>query len=576
MTESIPGRRSAPILLVASGLAERRAAVVEQLQGRYASDYDVVSVATSAEAAEALRRASDDGRQVAVVLADDADQLPEGRTVFQVAAELFPDVRRGLLVEWGAWGEADTADLVLALMAQGQIDYYVIRPWHSPDEYFHRTVTEFLVEWDRAAGLRPREVSVVGDPAAARSHEVRRLLAHNGIPHTFMVGTSPEAQGLLARAGLEPDSGTVVLLHDGRALVEPSNAELAAAYGLAVDVLDDAMFDLVVVGAGPAGLAAAVYAASEGLRTLVVERESIGGQAGSSSLIRNYLGFARGISGAELAQRAYQQAWVFGCSFAHSRAATSLDVDQGEGFVVGIEPGRRVRARSVVLATGVSYRRLGVPQLVPYESAGVNYGASAFDAKGLRGGRAIVVGGGNSAGQAALHLARYADHVTLLVRGPTLAASMSQYLIDTLAAASVEVRLHAAIVDGAGHGHLQQVVVRDLVTGESTVEPTDAVFVLIGALPRTDWLPYMVLRDDWGYVLTGGDVISEGGRRVWSHNEPPRPLETSVRGVFAVGDVRRGSVKRVASAVGEGSVVVSSVHAHLAAAPTASRADMLR
>jgi thioredoxin reductase (NADPH) len=576
MTESIPGRRSAPVLLVASGVAGRRATVVEQLQERYASSYDVVSVATSAEASAVLRQSSDDGRQVAVVLADDAEELPEGRTVFQVAAELFPDVRRGLLVEWGAWGEADTADLVLALMAKGQIDYYVIRPWHSPDEYFHRTITEFLVEWDRAAGLRPREVSVVGDPAAPRSHEIRRLLAHSGIPHTFMDCTSPEAHGLFTRTGLEPDSGTVVLLHDGRALVEPSNAELAAAYGLAVDVLDDSMFDLVVVGAGPAGLAAAVYAASEGVRTLVVERESIGGQAGSSSLIRNYLGFARGISGAELAQRAYQQAWVFGCSFAHSRAAMSLEVDQGDGFVVGIEPGRRVRARSVVLATGVSYRRLGVPQLVPYESAGVHYGASAFEAKGLRGGRAIVVGGGNSAGQAALHLARYADHVTLLVRGPTLAASMSQYLIDTLAAAGVEVRLHAAIVDGDGHGQLQHVMVRDLVTGETTVEPTDAVFVLIGALPRTDWLPATVLRDRWGYLLTGDDVISEGGRRVWSHDEPPRPLETSVRGVFAVGDVRRGSVKRVASAVGEGSVVVSSVHAYLAGDPAASRPDVVR
>ena len=271
------------------------------------------------------------------------------------------------------------------------------------------------------ATLRPRA-----------SHEVRRLLACNGIPHTFVASTSPEAHRGAGARRVARRRGTVVLLHDGRALVEPSNAELAAAYGLAVDVPDDAMFDVVVVGAGPAGLAAAVYAASEGLRTLVVERESIGGQAGSSSLIRNYLGFARGISGAELAQRAYQQAWVFGCSFAHSRAAMSLDAEDGGGFVVGIEPGRRVRARSVVLATGVSYRRLGVPELVPYESAGVYYGASAFDAKGLRGRRAIVVGGGNSAGQAAVNLARYADHVTLLVRGRTLAASMSTYLIDTL------------------------------------------------------------------------------------------------------------------------------------------------
>ena len=324
---------------------------------------------------------------------------------------------------------------------------------------------------------------------------------------------------------------------------------------------NNSAFDLVVVGAGPAGLAAAVYGSSEGLRTLVVERESIGGQAGSSSLIRNYLGFARGISGAELAQRAYQQAWVFGCSFAHSRSAVSLDTDD-DGFVVGIEPHRTVHASSVVLATGVSYRRLGVAELLPYESAGIYYGASGFEAKGVQDGRAFVVGGGNSAGQAALHLARYARHVTLLVRGTTLAASMSQYLIDTLSSAGVEVRLQAAIVGGGGQGHLEHVLVRDLATGEVSREPTDAVFVLIGASPRTDWLPDMVLRDRWGYVLTGDDVIAEGGRRAWPYSEPPQLLETSVQGVFAVGDVRRGSVKRVASAVGEGSVVVSRVQSH--------------
>ncbi len=322
-------------------------------------------------------------------------------------------------------------------MAQGQIDYYVIRPWHSPDEYFHRTITEFLNEWDRAVGLRPREVSVVGDAASARSHEVRRLLANNGIPHQFVPSAGPEAGELLAGAGLARSTSTVVLLHDGRALVDPTNAQLAAAYGLAVDVPNNSAFDLVVVGAGPAGLAAAVYGSSEGLRTLVVERESIGGQAGSSSLIRNYLGFARGVSGAELAQRAYQQAWVFGCSFAHSRSAVSLDTDD-DGFVVGIEPHRTVHASSVVLATGVSYRRLGVAELLPYESAGIYYGASGFEAKGVQDGRAFVVGGGNSAGQAALHLARYARQVTLLVRGTTLAASMSQYLIDTLSSAGVK------------------------------------------------------------------------------------------------------------------------------------------
>ncbi len=568
MPVSTSPRQGMPMMVVCSRSDERRAAVAAQLEERYSATYEVVSVATSSEGAEALVAASGEDRQVAILLADDPGELVDGHTVFQVAARLFPDARRGLLVEWGAWGDRDTADLVLTLMGRGQIDYYVIRPWHSPDEYFHRTITEFLSEWDRAVGLRPREVSVVGDPESPRSHEIRRLLAHNGIPHGFVPTTAPEAAELLTRAGVQAGGSTVVLLHDHRVLVDPTNAELAAAYGVAVDVPDKSSFDLVVIGAGPAGLAAAVYGSSEGVRTLVVERESIGGQAGSSSLIRNYLGFARGVSGAELAQRAYQQAWVFGCSFAHSRAAVSLDTDD-EGFVVGIEPGRTVHASSVVLATGVSYRRLGVAELLPYESTGVHYGASGFEAKGLKDGSAFVVGGGNSAGQAALNLARYARKVTILVRGTTLASSMSKYLIDALAAADVEVRVRSAIVGGGGSGRLEYVLVRDLATGEVATEPTDGLFVLIGAAPRTDWLPDMVLRDRWGYVLTSDDVIGEGGRRAWPYDEPPQPLETSVQGLFAVGDVRRGSVKRVASAVGEGSVVVSAVQTHLSRrAPT--------
>ena len=569
MPVSTSPRQGMPMMVVCSRVDERRAAVAAQLEERYSATYEVVPVATSSEGADALVAASRDDRQVAILLADDPGELDDGHTVFQVAARLFPDARRGLLVEWGAWGDRDTADRVLTLMGRGQIDYYVIRPWHSPDEYFHRTITEFLSEWDRAVGLRPREVSVVGDPASPRSHEVRRLLAHNGIPHGFVPTTAPEAGELLTRAGVQGGGSTVVvLLHDHRVLVDPTNAELAAAYGVAVDVPDKSSFDLVVIGAGPGGLAAAVYGSSEGVRTLVVERESIGGQAGSSSLIRNYLGFARGVSGAELAQRAYQQAWVFGCSFAHSRAAVSLDTDD-EGFVVGIEPGRTVHASSVVLATGVSYRRLGVAELLPYESTGVHYGASGFEAKGLKDGVAFVVGGGNSAGQAALNLARYARKVIVLVRGTTLASSMSKYLIDALAAADVEVRVRSAIVGGGGSGRLEYVLVRDLATGEVSTEPTDGLFVLIGAAPRTDWLPDMVLRDRWGYVITGDDVIGEGGRRAWPYDEPPQPLETSVQGLFAVGDVRRGSVKRVASAVGEGSVVVSAVQTHLSRlAPT--------
>jgi thioredoxin reductase (NADPH) len=568
MTARTSGHRD-PAIVVCSAHPGRLAAVVAQLEERYAARYSIRSVESSAEVAELLRSIADDGGQVAVLLADDAGSLDGGRTVFQLVNELFPDARRGLLVEWGAWGDRDTADLVLTLMAQGQVDYYVIRPWHQPDEYFHRTVTEFLVEWDRAIGLRPREVSVVGDRSTARSHEVRRMLAYSGIPHRFVDGGTAEASELLETVGRRSGPQTVVLLHDGRVLVDPSDPELAAAYGLAVDVDDDAEFDVVVVGAGPAGLAAGVYAASEGLRTLVVERSSIGGQAASSSLIRNYLGFARGISGAELAQRAYQQAWVFGSQFAHVRTATSLE-DGPDGLVVGLDSGRRVRCASVVLATGVSYRRLEAPALEPFESTGVYYGASAFDARGLLGRTAHVIGGGNSAGQAALHLARYAREVSLLVRGPSLAASMSQYLVDTLASSGVRVRFRSEVVGGGGDGRLDHVVVRDVESGEDSTEPSDALFVLIGARPRTEWLPRSVLRDEWGYVLTGADVLAEGGRRAWQHDGAPHPLETSVPGVFAVGDVRRGSIKRVASAVGEGSVVVASVHERVGERATAA------
>ena len=567
---SSPGGSPAPAIVVCSRVPERRATVVAQLEERYASRYDVLETATPVETADLLHDAARRGQQVAVLLADDPGVVDEGTTVFRLASQLFPDARRGLFVEWGAWGDPDTADLVLRLMAQGQIDYYVIRPWHAPDEYFHRTVTEFLVEWDRSIGLRPREVSVVGDRLGARAHEVRRLLAHSGIPHGFVDSGTDEGVMLLREAGVPPGPATVVMLHDGRVLVDPTDAELAVAYGLVVDIDEGAEFDLVVVGAGPAGLAAAVYASSEGLRTLVVERSSIGGQAASSSLIRNYFGFSRGISGSELTQRAYQQAWVFGCQFAHVTTAVSLDRTD-DGLVVGLGPDRRIHCSSVVLATGVSYRRLDVPELERFESAGVYYGASAFDARGLRGGQVHVVGGGNSAGQAALHFARYARKVTLLVRQASLSTSMSQYLIDTLAAAGVEVRHRSAVVGGSGTGRLERLVVEDLDSGTMTEEPTDGVFVLIGAEPRTQWLPDAVHRDTWGYVLTGTDVIEEGGTGVWPGGGAPLGLETSMRGVFAVGDVRRGSVKRVASAVGEGSVVVSSVHQRVAEAVEQNR-----
>jgi thioredoxin reductase (NADPH) len=347
----------------------------------------------------------------------------------------------------------------------------------------------------------------------------------------------------------------------GTLLRDPSDAEIAEAWGVPTTLGDaDRDFDVLVVGAGPGGLAAAVYASSEGLRTLVVERESIGGQAGSSSLIRNYLGFSRGISGSDLAQRGYQQAWVFGAHFVLMREIVRLD-RKGDGFLAEIEGVGDVTARTVVLATGVSYRRLGVPSLETLTGAGVYYGASVSEAHALTGLHAVVVGGGNSAGQAVLHLARYCEQVALVVRGADLREGMSSYLVEAIeAAGNVTVRPSSEVVDGSGDGRLERVIVRDRTTGTEDPLRADGLFVMIGAQPRTDWLPASVGRDRFGFVLAGSEASESP---LWSQPRTPQPYETTVPGLFAVGDVRCGSVKRVASAVGEGSVVVSQLHEHL-------------
>ena len=552
-----------PVLLVASSEDGVCSSVAAELERRYTTDYDVVVARGSDQAVAWLQDAAARGVPVALLLVGARDD-PE--RVLTEVRRLYADARRGLLVEWGGWADPDVSRTVLELMATGRIDYYVIRPWRSPDEYFHRTVTEFLLEWERATSVRPRELTVIGSRRSVRAQELRGLLSRSGVPHAYLDAGSEEARGLLA-GGRDPDAGRddvpLVLLRDGRVLRDPTDAELVRAYGVTTD-LPEGPVDVAVIGGGPSGLSAAVYSASEGLSVAVLECDAVGGQAGSSSLIRNYLGFSRGISGAELAQRAYQQAWVFGARFAHTREAVGLRRD-GEHLALTVAPGEELLARAVVLATGVQYRRVGVPELEALVGAGVHYGASVGEARGQTGRDVHVVGGGNSAGQAALHLARYARRVELLVRGSSLAESMSQYLVEQLDAAGVSVRLSAEVVGGgAVDGVLDHLLVRDRVSGDVERVPCGGLFVLIGAAPRTSWLPEDLLRDRWGYVLTGSDVVAEGGRRAWPEERAPGTHETSVPGVFAVGDVRRGSVKRVASAVGEGSVVIAQVHAHLA------------
>jgi thioredoxin reductase (NADPH) len=527
----------------------------DELAHRYAWDYRIRCHRSASGALAALQRMKADRDDLALILAAQWMAGLAGEELLAQVRGIHPRAKRGLLIEFGAWGDEPTAHAIFRAMALGHMDYYVLKPWRSPDEYFHRTISEFLHEWSRLDPSAMREISVVSDRWSSRGHELRALLSRNGVPHAFFTSDSPEGRDLLAGAGLRQIDRPVVITYDGRFLSDPSNADLARAYGVRTELESERDFDVVIVGAGPAGLAAGVYASSEGLNALVIEDEAIGGQAGSSSLIRNYLGFSRGVSGAELAQRAYQQAWVFGTRFLLMRRVTALRQENGR-FTVAVGAAGEVTARAVILATGMSYSRIGIPSLDGLTGAGVFYGASAAEAQGVTGEHVVVVGGGNSAGQAAMHLAGYARQVTILVRGGSLAESMSAYLRQEIATArNIDVRYHTEVTDGGGEGTLAWLSLRDN-AGTITRISAAALFVLIGARPRTAWLPPSVERDEWGFIRTGPDITASAERAT-------HMFGTSLSGVFAVGDVRHRSVKRVASAVGEGSVVIQQVLRYL-------------
>jgi thioredoxin reductase (NADPH) len=540
--------------------------IEHELRQRYGSYYRVACEDSPEAGMRTLQELRAAGEDVAVVLVDQWMPGMTGVEFLTHTRQLYPGAKRALLFERG---NRTTREPILQGMALGQIDYYVPKPERAPDEEFHRCLTQFLDEWAREHRPASVAVQIVGDPWAARSHELRDLLGRSGIPQAFAAADSKEGQELLTRMEKTSAQLPVVVVFDRLALVDPSNAEMADAFEMispfGLNTLPDVRnFDLVIIGAGPAGLAAAVYGASEGLRTVVVERETFGGQAGTSSLIRNYLGFSRGVSGSELAWQAYQQAWLFGASFRLARQATALH-HRGERLVVSLSDGTEVAGRMVIVTTGVSYRRLGVPSLEALQGAGVLYGAAVTEAQGMKGQEVYVVGGGNSAGQAARHLSKHARHVTLLARGESLASSMSQYLIKELEAAeNIQVRVNTQVVNGGGKGRLEHLVLEDCATKRTEMVPAAALFVLIGARPHTRWLPEEVMRDERGYVITGNDLLRDGSLpEGWPLERPPMLLETSVPGVFAAGDVRCGSVKRVASAVGEGSIAIQMVHKYL-------------
>jgi thioredoxin reductase (NADPH) len=536
-----------PVILIVDPDADA-SDTVEQLVARYSHDYTIVADPDIVSARQRMRALAESAGDVALILADRASN---GATLLDEARTLHPHARRGLLLNWNE--SRSYREEIAVAFAQRQAEGFVTKPSGTPDERFHRSITELLDEWWRIHGPRTTAVHVICVERTARVYEMCDLLQRHNMPFAFERADSESGAALLQSAGVNAGTAPVVVLQDGRTLVDPSNIEIADALGARTRP-GSGIYDLVVVGGGPAGLSTAVYAESEGLRTALIEPTAMGGQAGTSSMIRNYLGFPRGISGAELAARAFDQAILFGTEMIYGRAAAGLRAD-GDLRIVEFADGTDVPARAVVIATGVSYRTLDIPSLEPFNGVGVFYGAAISEAAALAGKEVFVVGGGNSAGQAAVYLAKFASRVTILVRGDSLAQSMSEYLITEIdATPNIHLVCEAEVVGGAGDGRLQTIDVRHRPTGAVGTLTAAALFILIGAEPFTQWLPPDVARDDWGFVMTGP-----------SEQTPSRlPFESTLSGVFAVGDVRRDSTKRVASAAGEGAVCVRLVHEYLA------------
>jgi thioredoxin reductase len=498
------GARAA--IVVVSRDAGARETLRRELSRRYGADYRIMACGRPAELASRLRDLRKGGLPVALVIGGVGAADPDGIEVLSGIRAVDPAALRVAAVGWGDW---ESRRSVFDAVAVGAVDRWVTCPAQAPDEEFHRSITEFLRDWgsQRGGGFEP--VRVIGERWSARSGELRDLFARHRIPAGFYDAASGHGRQLLGDLGLESPELPVVVLRfaAGRpALVNPSNAEVADAFGVMRPIPAGEVFDVAVAGAGPAGLAAAVGASSEGLSTVVVEDEAVGGQAGTSSMIRNYPGFSQGISGALLAQESWRQAWAFGATFVYMRRVTSL-TGTGGRYRLALSDGSVITARTVIIAAGVAYRRLGIPALEDLQGRGVFYGAAASEAPAMRGRTVFVAGAANSAGQAALHLAKWAGQVTILARAPSLAGTMSDYLIRQIGATpNIDVRYRVQVAGGAGTGRLQSLVLADTATGARRAVPADALFVLIGAQPRTQWLAGTLARDRRGFILTGPDL----------------------------------------------------------------------
>jgi thioredoxin reductase (NADPH) len=538
--------------------AEVLAAITRDLRRQYGDRYRIVRASTAAEALEVLAELALRERPVALIAADQRMPQMTGIEMLEQARTHAPGAKTLLLTAY-----ADTDVAIRAINDIG-LDYYLLKPWDPPEDRLYPVLDDLLDDWEHANPEHATDVRVVGHRWSERSHEIKTFLARNHVPYRWHdVETDAEGSRLVGLAKAEATDLPLVLVPEGDVLRAPSTLQVADALGLRTHA-DQPLYDVCIVGAGPAGLAAAVYAASEGLATVIVEREAPGGQAGQSAAIENYLGFPKGLSGFDLTQRASAQVARFGAEVVLARDVVACE-RRGPVHSVLLEGGGEIEARAVIVATGVSYRRLEAAGVEERTGRGIYYGANAADAAQCQGDEVLVVGAANSAGQAALNLARYAKRVTLVVRGPSLEASMSQYLIERITVdPGIEVRFHTEVAAAHGNGHLESVTLADRETATTEEVPTSWLFVFIGASPRTDWLGDDVVRDEHGFIVTGQDPTVLDPSHRWPLARAPFALETSVPGLFAAGDVRRDSMKRVASAVGEGAMAVYHVHGYLA------------
>jgi thioredoxin reductase (NADPH) len=550
---------SKPVIFSVDDDSDVLNAITRDLRRRYGKDYRIMQAQSGQDALNSLRELQVRNDPVALLLVDQRMPQMNGVEFLSQAMPLYPQARRALLTAY-----ADTEAAIQAIN-QVTVHHYLLKPWEPPDEKLYPVLDDLLDDW--RAGYRPpfEGLHLIGHRWSPEAHTLRDFLARNQVPYQYYdIEMRAETQELIDRYQLSDTNLPVVILEDGTVLHQPSAAVVAERLGLKRQA-ERPFYDLVIVGGGPAGLAAAVYGASEGLSTVMIEREATGGQAGTSSRIENYLGFPSGLSGGDLARRATAQAKRFGVEILAPQEAVSMRVD-GLYRILQLADGSEIACQSLVLAMGLSYRKLHAPGVDSLTGAGVYYGASLTEATACTDQPVFIIGSGNSAGQAALYLSGFANKVVILVRGDSLATKMSQYLVDRIENPNnnIELRLCSEVAAAHGDDHLEALTIRNVATGEERTEPANGLFIFIGAAPQTDWLDGSIIRDQHGFVLAGPQLIQLSDyRKFWPLERDPFLLETSLPGVFVVGDVRAGSVKRVASAVGEGSIAVQFVHQHL-------------